>query len=68
MITFIHMIVLNEINLKVFRNIHLLKVFKLIFNDQKLLCFKEMIKILFFPPTSKSRSFIYKSANVAMRA
>ena len=46
MITFIHMIVLNEINLKVFRNIHLLKVFKLIFNDQKLLCFKEMIKIL----------------------
>ena len=29
---------------------------------------KEMIKILFFPPTSKSRSFIYNIANVAMRA
>ena len=46
MITLIHMIVLNEINLKIYRNIHSLKVFKLIFNDQKLLCFKEMIKIL----------------------
>jgi hypothetical protein len=46
MITFIQMKAQNENNFKIFRNHLTGKVFKLIFNDQKLLCFKEMIKIL----------------------